>query len=248
MPPNAYNPEGGNVLFLILIAVALFAALSYAVTQSTRSGGGDPDRETAILGGASLTQYPASLRTATIRLILSGTSVDQILFDAPSQANTGTEAQRARSLFLPTGGGALFQEAPANTMANAAPGSWVFNGNFEINDIGLSGAGGNELIAFLPGISSSVCESVNKELSFDISGCVPADLDPLGIVPEFDASSTNADRIDDNVSIDTGDTFPNTALEAIDNTGCPVMDGQPSGCFYDTDNSRYVYCSVLLER
>ena len=107
--------ESGNVLFLILIAVALFAALSYAVTQSTRSGGGSADREQAILSGASMTQYPAALRTSLIRMILSGTAATELEFNPPS--GFGALTTTAQGVFHPTGGGAVYQRGQADLMA-----------------------------------------------------------------------------------------------------------------------------------
>ena len=83
--------ERGNVLFLILIAVALFAALSYAVTQSSRSGGGDAGSETSLVDSAQVTQYPAAVRTAIIRQIVSkNITASQLEFNSPTNFATCT--------------------------------------------------------------------------------------------------------------------------------------------------------------
>lgn len=240
--------EKGNVLFLILIAVALFAALSYAVTQSTRSGGGSTERETSILSGASMTQYPAGLRTSVVRMVLGGTGVEAIQFDPPSAVEPANERV---SVFHPRGGGAVFQEAPANLMANNSAGTWFFNANWDVPEIGLSDtADGNDLIAFLPGVSRSICAAVNEEVNFfiDISDCTSTD----GIVPDLD-SSLDESNIRENIQIDTGGvTFPNSDQEDMENaTGaCTAFIAQPAGCFFDatTNGGEYVYYSVLLER
>ncbi len=84
------NGESGNVLFLILIAVALFAALSYAVTQSSRSGGGDAASETNLINSSTITQYPAGIRTALVRMIVSsGVTADELSFNTPSDFGAG---------------------------------------------------------------------------------------------------------------------------------------------------------------
>lgn len=73
----------GNALFLILIAVALFAALSYALTQSGRGGGGI-DREQAEIKAAEIVQYVGSIRHAATRLRTLGNacgSSGNVLFD-----------------------------------------------------------------------------------------------------------------------------------------------------------------------
>jgi len=58
------DSESGNVLFLILIAVVLFAALSYAVTSSTNSSGGNVDEEALQLEASRLIGWAASAQAS----------------------------------------------------------------------------------------------------------------------------------------------------------------------------------------
>lgn len=237
--------ERGNVLFLILIAVALFAALSYAVTQSTRSGGGSTEREQSILSGASMTQHPTALRTSIIRMILGGVDVAELLFDSP--ADFGTLPTDEQGVFHPDGGGAVYQLAPADLMDGSTQGSWFYNGLWQISQIGRDGAGGNEIIAFLPGVTQGVCRQITEEFAFDLTNC---NTTITGIV-DLDTALTDTNiRLDQVVG---GVAFPAGAaqesLQGLDGGGtCAAFTAQPSGCFNDTTNSEFVFYSVLLER
>ena len=236
---NVKAGEKGNVLFLILIAVALFAALSYAVTQSTRSGGGSADRERSILSSASLTQGPTALRTSLIRMVLGGTDVSNMRFNAPADFGSVDEGDL---VFHPNGGGAVFQRAPADVMNGGTPGTWFYNPNFNIPEIGIDTAGiGNDIVAFLPGITQSVCSQLNDEFSIDATGCTPLNAN----IPLLDSGSDET-KVDENY--EDGDTFPTTS-EILQGDGCTALSGQPSGCFYHTAGTPvYVFYSVLLER
>jgi hypothetical protein len=77
--------QSGNVLFLILIAVALFAALSYAVSNSNR-GSGDVSAQKAAILAASVIQYADSIYGGISRLRL-GQKFDQVYFSATPQGS-----------------------------------------------------------------------------------------------------------------------------------------------------------------
>lgn len=236
--------EKGNVLFLILIAVALFAALSYAVTQSTRSGGGDANNETNLISSAQITQYPASVRTSIIRMIVSnGTATADLEFNAPSDfANCSNSG--AQCVFHPSGGNATYTTAPPDVMAGTSQGIWTFNGDFEIIDVGITTSGdvaGQEVIAFLPGISQAVCSRINEELG--LGTAIP---NTTGDIAGSNDDTEGYARIMDN---DTGLASTNDITigtggdEALGGT----FDGQAFGCFQNNGGT-YVYYHVLIEQ
>ena len=229
--------ERGNVLFLILIAVALFAALSYAVTQSSRSGSGDAGSETNLVNSAQITQYPSSVRTSIIRMMVSkGIAVDQLVFDKPPYTDLTTASLRERGVFHPEGGGSTYADAAAEVMENGLPGPWYFNGSLEVANVGTSTASsvaGNEIIAFLPGVKRSVCEKVNEQLG--ITGDVNSDVDLSGSADNMITATTAI--ADDNLILGDGPSTDTVGLA-----------GQAFGCFRNNNTTTYVYYHVLVEQ
>lgn len=167
--------ESGNALFLILIAVALFAALSYAVTQSGR-GGGTIDKEQGLISASQITQFPAAVRTGVTRMVITGTQVTALRFDTSSPAGSD-------EVFASEGGGVILQDPPANIGSATA---WGFKDasdatlGYYVRGVGTDvSVSGREIIAYLDGVSVGVCQQINKGLGL---ATTPADESAVGAV------------------------------------------------------------------
>lgn len=176
--------QNGNVLFIILIAVALFTAFSYAVTSSTRSGSGDASKENITLIASQLTQYGTALENAILRMRMTNGCTDtQISFENPIIAgytNTSAPANYTCHIFRPEGGGISYLIPPtgANTLTttyngNALQDRWpyVFSGDHCSLGVGTDGSTSDcravnsmELIVYLPIRNLDLCNEINKKL------------------------------------------------------------------------------------
>lgn len=161
--PSRY--QRGNILFLILLAVVLFAALAYAVTSSMRGGGRDAGSETVQLQSAQITQYATSLEQSLARMrLMNNCRDDQISFENGVVTGYTFTTPNACKLFHSDGGGMTWQDPPK--AAGTEP--YLFNGNSRILWMGTDSpntAGeAAELALYLPIKSRALCEQLNASL------------------------------------------------------------------------------------
>ena len=238
----------GNVLFLILIAVALFAALAYAVTSSSRSGTGDVSREKADLIASQIEQYTASMAITVTRMTMAGATLDQLLFDCvDSQDRLGfgctdplsswsdlDPANLPFEMFHPSGGNVSVQTPKSFSFTNTNSQVWV-TGGVQISGVGTTYvnptiSSGADLVLLSIYVPQSICEAINRKAG--IQGI------PSGATLDFQVYAKQADNPGfDNIYI-------------VGDAATPDFFGKPMGCM-STDHydlGSFAFYSVITAR
>jgi hypothetical protein len=166
--------EAGNVLFLILIAVVLFAALSYAVSQTTRGGGIDPSDEKAKMLAPEILNYVTAVQTAITRLQISNGCEDtEISFEnsvVPSYVNPYSPSNKSCHVFDKLGAGLSWRTFQKDFWEDSKKSSPIFTGQIKIINIGIDKA---ELSLVMFNIDKSLCKSINRELGINMPSGEP---------------------------------------------------------------------------
>jgi len=147
--------EKGNVLFIILIAIALFAALSYAVTQSSQQPGHFVEDESLSLDIAQLLTHANSIRSVVHNMIANGVDPANISTLKAGDAGFDTSPHNTK-IYHPYGGGISY-----TTTTGKATGILIHD-SLTIVDVGTGSA---ELVFIARIPNETYCQQINNTLN-----------------------------------------------------------------------------------
>ncbi|MCK5375352.1 MAG: hypothetical protein KAJ40_08705 [Alphaproteobacteria bacterium] len=231
--------EQGNVLVYILIAVALFAALGFAVSNMMRSSGGSIAGERAVISISEVLDYAKSMRES-VQLLRISKECDETQISFERQPFDGTDTDYVNTnapsdyschIFHPNGAGVAYYAGPEEVSSA----DWIFTGANDGENIGNECNEDHcaDLIAILPGISRSMCKEINKKLNIAKESDYLTQEDNYFEVDFFQGSYSYEARLSDSAT--------NNALEGK-SQGCVRGNSSPQ------DPDAYYFYQVLLAR
>lgn len=225
---NNRENERGSVLFYILIAVVLFAALSYTVGGMMRGGDATmiTEERSKLLAGEIL-DYARSIRQAIQHMKISNGCQDtDFRFINNITAGYGASVDTACDVFSPSGGDVNYI-APNNDYGAGT--EWIFSGNIAVNDLG-DAITEPELAMILPNINPNICQEINNNIGLSTTP------NPLpGLSSLTMTKFTGAFLFQDHL----GGALANHSTQ---------HDGQRVFCFEETDTGDFFFIQVLLPR
>lgn len=159
--------QSGNALIYVLIAVALFAALSMTLGRQTGTAEiASLSDEKAELQATRLIAHAAQAKSAIDQMLFGGTAVDDLIFTPPTDPGFETEPPaNYLKVYHPVGGGLIPATLPAETLGgnSASPPPGWYLGRF--NTVDWSKSAADEVILLAYQIHPKICERINKKIT-----------------------------------------------------------------------------------
>ena len=230
---NKHNrpAERGNALIYVLIAVALFAALSFTLgRQSDSDEAGSLDDSKAELYATQLISYAAQAQSSIDQMLITGSEIDDLDFILPTAAAFNTPPD-IHKVYHPAGGGLSPGRLPVEVIAQniTDPVAGWYMGRF--NNVEWSATAADDVILVAYQISQSVCSKINE------------------LVNGSSAIPTMTDSIRETMIDDTLYTGSNVDL-TTDDPGdiCPECDRVPSLCVQNQAGTAYGFYTILADQ
>jgi len=165
--------QNGNVFFVILLGILLFAAVSAAIVRSGSSGVTVKTERSAQLA-QQIMRYAGEVKDGVDRLYVNNkVSEVNIRFSHPRLSNTyGDVGQFTyNQVFAEEGGGVPIMDVPYNAQTTNTN-NWEFFGSSDIPQVGTNAA---DLIIVAPYLKEAVCRKINETLGYAYTASIPVD-------------------------------------------------------------------------
>lgn len=220
--------QNGSALFMVLIAVVLFAALSFALSQQSDTGRGLSSEKIRLLA-SDVIDMGSQMSDTIAHLRLNKIDLKKMSFENATMtgyANASCTVDTCK-VFAYDGGGRDWEKPIAEISRGA---DWGYTGDLSIQNIGTTDA---DLIAILPNLPQSLCEQINKMIGVKGSPAVMTGVIATQYVGNFAASPIN---------------LTSTTIDGKD-AACIELRG-PSGSAFSGISSTpiYAYYQVLSAR
>ena len=217
--------SSGNVFLYVLIAVVLFAGLSFALSRSNDSAPqNDISAAQTEAAVSEILAYAAHAQSAVEQMIMNGANFDDISSMIPSNSSFNT-APTINKLYHPDGGGLQYKSPPLSAVVpNISPESSYVLGR--IRNVLWTPTNQFDFIFFVYGLNETVCRALNQKILNTLD---------IPIWSEYSKFIMNS-------IVNNGLT-----AEIIDDDSCPDCKDRASVCVKDL-NDRYVFYMTLVAR
>lgn len=229
------SPQSGSSFFIILFGIFLFAALSYAVMQGSRTSESNLSREQSRMAAQEIIAFGDTVAKAVQSLVLRDCSQSQLNFENNMSTlydNTSAPEDGSCNIFSPTGGKVSIRKFPDSFYANtkAWTGEYTFTTTDEIIGVGTSGCSDEtctELIMYVWDLKPEVCREIMIRLGYEEED-LPEVFDLFG-------------------DVDFNGTF-SPVINTLGDNDSPELRGMRAACVHQNNQDEYDFYQVLIAR